>query len=138
MSIRIIIAGTREFADYEKLVEITDSIIMKNVIDKNYNPNEIEIVCGMARGADLLGMKYGKERGYTVKCFPANWEVLGKYAGIMRNRQMGEYASEERGRGALIAFWNGRSRGTKNMIDIADELHLKTFIYNYENGVLDG
>ena len=51
--------------------------------------------------------------------FPADWKVYGKQAGPVRNRQMLNYAKEEQG--ALLAFWDGKSRGTKNMIDIAKD-----------------
>ena len=52
---------------------------------------------------------------YPIKRFPADWENLGRGAGYVRNVQMAFYAD------ALIAFWDGESRGTKHMIDIAKE-----------------
>lgn len=116
MRFKVIIAGGRDFNDYNKLREVCD-YYFKNQID-------IEIVSGCARGADSLAIQYAKERGYQVKKFPANWD-LGKQAGYLRNVEMGEYAD------ALIAFWDGESRGTKHMIDIANNLGLKVRVYTY-------
>lgn len=65
---KIIIAGGRDFSDYDLLCEICDKMKYKN----------IEIVCGMARGADMLGYKYAKENGYKIKEFPADWNKYGK------------------------------------------------------------
>lgn len=67
----------------------------------------------MARGADSLGEQYAKERGIPVRYFPADWQTLGKSAGYQRNVQMAAYAD------ALVAFWDGQSKGTKHMIDTA-------------------
>ena len=60
-----------------------------------------------------------KEKGYQIKRFPADWGKYGKKAGIIRNRAMAEYAD------ALLAYWDGKSSGTRNMIEIARELGLK-------------
>lgn len=73
----------------------------------------------MARGADLLGEKYAVERGYHVDRYPADWNGLGKRAGYIRNEQMARNAD------ALVAFWDGQSRGTKHMIDLASRYGLK-------------
>ena len=77
---------------------------------KNYAP-DIEIVCGEALGADSLGKFYAQRKGYNVRSYPADWNKYGKSAGIRRNKQMAEVAD------ALVAFWDGKSRGTKNMIE---------------------
>lgn len=106
---KIIIAGSRDFDDYELLKEFCDSLC------ENYLKNEIEIVSGRARGADRLGERYAKENNYSIKYFPANWDKYGKSAGYRRNAEMAEYAY------ALIAFWDGKSKGTKHMIDLANK-----------------
>lgn len=129
--IKIIVAGSRTFSDLSTMTNIIDHILNIYVYKKGFVKNTIEIVCGMANGADLLGKQYAEEHGYDVKCFPANWDLYGKSAGYLRNEEMAEYAASEKGYGALIAFWNGNSKGTKNMIDFAKEYGLKTFVYNY-------
>ena len=86
---------------------------------------EIEIVSGTANGADKLGEKFAKENGYPIKQFPADWDKNGKGAGYIRNAQMAEYAD------ALIVFWDGKSKGTKHMIDLAKRANLKLKISYY-------
>ena len=131
--IRIIIAGSRTFNNYGVLSNIVDHILRTQLLTRGYKLEEIEIICGLAKGADSLGKMYALSNGLDIKYFPADWQHLGKSAGCIRNRQMAEYASYKKGYGALIAFWDGESKGTKNMIDTAKEYGLKTYVYNYIN-----
>ena len=112
---KIIIAGSRTFNDYKKLCKVCDNILQ--------DQNNIEIVSGAYyRGADKLGEQYAKEKGYKTTRFPADWNKFGKAAGPKRNHQMADYAE------ALIAFWNGKSRGTQNMIQLSRKYGLKSRI----------
>lgn len=70
-----------------------------------------EVVCGMARGADLAGLRYAAQTGIPVKKFPADWDRYGRRAGILRNAEMAEYAD------VGVGFWDGESRGTAHMIE---------------------
>lgn len=97
---RVIIAGGRDFRDYDLLAK-TMNHLLSNVRD------EITVVCGKARGADTLGEQYAKEHGYSVQYFPADWNKYGKSAGYLRNTEMAKNAD------ALVAFWNGASLGTR-------------------------
>jgi len=115
---KVIIAGSRDFNDYEFLCQKCDALLLNL---ETY----IEIVSGTARGADALGEQYAIERGYPVKRFPADWDTYGKSAGYRRNEQMANYAD------ALIAFWDGKSRGTKHMIDLSYQYKLQTAIIEY-------
>ena len=78
----------------------------------------------MARGVDFLGGLWAHNRGIPVAEFPADWDKYGKRAGYLRNEEMARNAE------ALIAIWNGKSPGTKHMIDIAHKSNLKVFIYH--------
>ena len=120
---RIIVAGGRDFTDYALLSETLDVIL------KRYTLREVQIVSGCCRGADALGERYAREHGIPVVRFPADWQAYGKAAGPIRNRKMAEYASE--GEGILVAFWDGKSRGTASMIRLAEkyELQIKTITY---------
>lgn len=104
-SFRVIVAGSRSFNDYTALQMACDKLLAKKKQTHN-----IVIISGTARGADSLGEKYAFERGYAIERFPADWLQYGKAAGPIRNRQMAENAD------ALIAFWDGYSTGTRNMI----------------------
>ena len=114
---KVIIAGGRDFNDYILLKRKCDELL-KDVSD-------IEIVSGAANGADRLGERYAVEKGYPVKQFPADWKQYGNSAGIKRNAEMANYAE------MLIAFWDGKSRGTKNMIDVATTKNFRVEVVKY-------
>ena len=127
---RIIIAGSREFNDYNFLKET-----VKKIIDNYTNvSNDVEIISGTARGADKLGEQFAKEFGLKVKRFIPDWNGLGKRAGYVRNAEMAKYAVQDNNFGVLIAFWDGVSKGTKHMIDLAYkyglEVHIIKFLEN--------
>lgn len=115
---KLIIAGSRTFTNYKKLCEVCDHILQ--------DQTNVEIVSGAYyKGADFLGEKYAAERGYLLTKFPADWKGFGRAAGPKRNEQMANYAD------ALIAFWDGKSKGTLNMMNIATKLGLKVWIAYY-------
>ena len=118
---KVIIAGTRDFSDYAFLREKCDAILSNRKHDSN-----IVIVSGTARGADRLGEQYARERGYRIERYPADWDRDGNSAGPIRNAKMADNAH------ALIAFWDGQSRGTMNMIETAKSkgLMVRTVITN--------
>lgn len=117
---RIIIAGSRKFNDYKKMLTVLDDlgIHLINSIDP------VEIISGHAPGADSLGERFAKVYNYPLKLFPADWNKYGKAAGPIRNEQMARYAAEA-DRGMLIAFPIGESKGTKNMIKLAKQYGLE-------------
>lgn len=125
---RIIIAGSRDFNNYKLLCEESIRYI-KELKSLGYDTKRevVEIISGGARGADKLGELFAKQYKLGLKLIPANWE-LGKRAGYLRNKQMAEYASQDSDLGVLIAFWDGTSKGTKHMIDLANEYNLIVFI----------
>lgn len=71
---------------------------------------EVTIISGGARGADQLGEVFAIENAYKLKVMEADWKKHGRKAGMLRNEEMEKVAD------ALIAIWDGRSVGTKNMI----------------------
>lgn len=130
---RVIIAGGRDFNDF-KLLESNINKIFKQLSDEKLisiyvNESNIEIICGKARGADTLGEQFAKEYKLSIKYFPADWNTYGKSAGYRRNAEMANYAKEDNG--VLIAFWDGKSKGTKHMIDLAKSNNIRVFIINY-------
>jgi len=113
---KIIIAGSRGFTNYNILKKYLDTIIENMDIE--------EIVSGGARGVDRLGERYAHENNITLKIFPAEWNTYGRSAGYKRNALMGNYAD------GVIAIWDGVSRGTKHMIDYMHKLNKKVTIFN--------
>ncbi|WZE63641.1 GTP-binding domain [Maribacter phage Panino] len=101
---KVIIAGGRDFNNLSLMKMVCNKMLSKK-------DNNVEIVSGTANGADKMGEAYAYSRGFTVKRFPADWDGLGKRAGAVRNAEMAEYCD------AAIIFWDGASKGTKNMID---------------------
>lgn len=116
----VIIAGSRDFEDYELLKSVCDRMLSEKKLT-----HDIVIISGGARGADSLGEKYAEENGFAIDRHPADWERDGKSAGYIRNKEMAEVAD------ACICFWDGESKGTKHMIDIATDMGLKLKIVNY-------
>ncbi|MCD7910992.1 DUF2493 domain-containing protein [Bacillus velezensis] len=109
----VIIAGTRTFNNYPLLTQWCDHLL------QFYDSSQVVIISGGARGADKLGERYAKDRGMGLIVKPALWDRYGKSAGYIRNKQMAEIAD------ALILFWDGKSRGSMHMRDLAVENNIK-------------
>lgn len=114
---KLIIAGSRSFSDYELLKRTCDALLS--------NQTEVEVVSGTANGADRLGERYATEKGFKIARFPADWDAFGKSAGYIRNKEMARYGD------ALVAFWDGSSKGTSSMIALATEMGLKVRVKRY-------
>ena len=89
------------------------------------------IISGHCRGADMLGEQLANKYSIPIKIFPADWDKHGKAAGHIRNRQMAEYASDGDNIGILVAFWDGKSRGTKSMIDLGLQYLKEVHVIKY-------
>lgn len=143
--LRIIIAGSRFFEDYnlfestmfKVLFHLNKKYPQYNILVINkeerlfkINPCSLEIISGMAKGADTLAVKFANKYNLALKKFPADWNNLnaspcrvitnsyGSYnalAGHKRNRDMAVYASSDDAFGVLVLFWDGKSKGSKNM-----------------------
>ena len=121
---KVIVAGGRDFKNYKLLKCTLDNF------QQEYG-NITEGISGTAIGVDKLGEQYANENKIPIKRFVPDWEGLGKKAGHVRNRQMGDYTKEHNG--MLVAFWDKRSRGTKGMIDYAKKIGLKSVVVVYAN-----
>jgi hypothetical protein len=117
--LKIIVAGSRNFNDFNLLKSQLDLFLQP------YQSSQIQIVSGTAKGADRLGEKYALSSGLSLKKFPAQWDIYGKSAGYRRNEQMAQYATH------CLVFWDGKSKGTKNMIALARKLRLKLKIIRF-------
>lgn len=104
---KVIIAGSRNWqCSYRRMQEVVD--------ESGFNVTEV--VSGGCRGIDTNAEDWAHQEGIPTSRFMANWEKYGRSAGPKRNQRMGAYAD------ALIALWDGKSRGTLNMINIMREL----------------
>lgn len=99
---KVIIAGCRDYV-------LSTEEIQQSVDLSGFDISEV--VSGGAKGVDRTGELWASKNRIPVNRFPADWDRHGKSAGPKRNAEMAQYAD------ALIAFWDGKSRGTLNMID---------------------
>lgn len=81
-----------------------------------------EVVSGNSGNIDKMGEQWAKGVKIPITQFNAAWQAYGSSAGPRRNRQMAEYAD------ALIAIWDGKSRGTLNMIKEATKRKLNVYV----------
>ena len=114
---KTIIAGGRTITDY--------SLVLSAIGESEFQISEV--VSGMAPGVDTLAIQYAKENNLPLKEFHADWNKHKRAAGPIRNREMAEYGD------ALIAIWDGESRGTKNMIEEANKRGLHVFVKRIDN-----
>lgn len=86
-----------------------------------------EIVSGGAAGVDSFGEKWAECQGLPLKKFEAEWDKYGRAAGPKRNLRMLEYAE------ALVAFWDGQSRGTRHIIEQAKKRSMKVRVFRRDH-----
>lgn len=156
---KIIIAGSRNFSDFEKLHEFVikklfelnskykeHNLLLIDRKEKKFKINQesIEIISGTAKGADSLGIRFAKVYNLKLIEFPAEWKNFdvipckiatnskGQYnmlAGHNRNEKMAKYAISDDCKGVLFLFWDGKSKGSKNMKSNANKYGLEIYEY---------
>lgn len=108
---KILIAGSRDL--YPTIKEI--DYAFHQLVGVKWPNDEDEVVCGLARGVDSQGERWGMEYGITVRFFPAHWDEYGKSAGYRRNAEMVDYCTHG------LVFWDRKSRGTKHTISLLEK-----------------
>lgn len=103
---KVIIAGSRTIGSSKKAFPLID----KTQFDIT------EVVSGTAHGIDMVGEDWAEQHNIPIKYFPASWMQYGKSAGVIRNKDMAEYAD------AAIIIWDGTSRGAKHMLDTMNSM----------------
>src|SRR5690348_4290827 len=121
-SYRMIVAGPRDFSDYEKVRNELDLIL------SSVPPKDIEIVSGgcddakkgahtftrkdgkKIYGVDGIGERYASENGYPVKTFDADWNTYGNSAGPIRNEAAAKYANH------ALVYWQYKTKGSMNIV----------------------
>lgn len=110
---RVAIVGSRTITDIR---HVEDAVRMSGF-------SITTLICGTARGPDTLGEQLAKQHGVPIEYFRPDWDTYGKQAGYLRNSQMAERAQ------AVIAVWDGKSRGTAQMIQETKRLGRLLFIH---------
>ena len=109
---RLAIIGSRDFDDYIML-EVYANMLWKDT--------QI-VVSGGAKGADSLAKKYAEEEKLEYIEFLSDWDGLGKRASFIRNQQIVDDCD------MVLAFWDGKSKGTEHTISLAKRAKKPTFI----------
>lgn len=110
---RTIIAGSRTCTDYIHVRRAVEACGWVPTV----------VLSGGTKGADRLGLLWADDHETDIEIFPADWESDGRKAGYQRNERMAHSAE------ALIALWDGSSKGTGHMIDIAKRRGLRIYIH---------
>jgi predicted Rossmann fold nucleotide-binding protein DprA/Smf involved in DNA uptake len=118
---KLAIVGSRDFDDYEKVIYyISEHFgLGADGLGGNYIT---EVVSGGASGADVLGKRLAKEYNIKYTEFPADWNKHGKAAGYIRNEDIVKNSDK------VIAFWDGKSKGTMHTINLARKYKKDTII----------
>jgi len=116
-SMRVGIVGSRTFNDYSK---------MKEEFLNLYSVEDIEcIFSGGAIGADSLARKLAEDLGIEIVEILPDWNKYGKSAGYIRNQVIVASSDE------ILAFWDGRSRGTNHTLDLAGKKAMPVHIVSF-------
>lgn len=110
MTVKVAIVGSRNYKHIERIGVRIGQLV------KEYGAQNITIISGGAKGPDSIAVSYAIRKGIRITVYPANWNRYAKRAGPIRNTTIVNNADR------IIAFWDGRSRGTRDTIDKA---HLK-------------
>lgn len=119
---RLIVAGSRSLKSYKNTRKLIEFAV------RRFGWQVTEMYCGEAIGPDRHGRRWAKRRGIPVRSFPANWDGLGKRAGMVRNEHMACLAD------AVIVRWDGESAGTRHMIELIDKYKLPAVIWTRGEG----
>lgn len=117
---KILIAGSRNITN-KTIINTAIFRGIKKLVPMSNIP-DIEIISGGARGVDLEGEAWARSFNYNIIRFPAQWDKYGKRAGYVRNAEMIAIAD------AVIAIWDGKSRGTEHTINLAKAKNLPCYV----------
>ena len=115
---KLAVVGSRDFHDYAWLEQCLLSVTGDEMPEA--------VVSGGARGADELAGRFAGERGIPLVVVPAEWDRFGRSAGPMRNEKIVDLAD------VVVAFWDGRSRGTRDTLSRARRAGRRVVIFPCE------
>ena len=110
---KVLVCGSRDWVDW-KLIRLVVSQLPKDCL----------VIHGGAAGADSMAGYVAKQLGLSVKVFPAQWDRFGRAAGYVRNIEMLDQNPD-----LVIAFHDGKSKGTKHSVMEAKKRNIKTSVY---------
>ncbi len=93
---------------------------------EDYLPEDTtEIVSGGARGIDTCAKNYALQHGLKLTEFLPDYKQYGRGAPLRRNITIIEYAD------MVLAFWDGKSRGTKYVIDNCKQRNIPEVVHKF-------
>lgn len=113
----------------------TDYALIKRILDFYREHHEVELVVhGGAEGADSLCQRYADENGIPCQVVRPDYATHGRRAPLVRNGDIVESGE------ALIAFWDGESRGTMDAMHKALNLRRTVYLVRVDGSVekMDG
>ena len=117
---RVIVCGSREWTDRGRIFARL----------KELPPDSVIVHGACSRGADRIAHEEAKKLEFVIEEHPAHWHQYGKRAGFIRNEEMAIAGASR-----LLAFWDGASRGTKDMINRAMEHRIPVEIFQPEDAI---
>ncbi len=117
---KLAVIGSRTFTDFKYLSKILQF------------HECTQIISGGARGADSLAKQYAAEKGISYIEFLPDWDNQGRKAGIFRNIKIVDAADE------IVAFWDGKSKGTAHSLELAEEAGKPVYKYWSEPDITEG
>jgi len=115
----LVVVGSRNFKN-KKLVSTFLDLLCDPYLDT--------VVSGGAEGPDTWAEEWSKETNTNFKAYLPDWNKYGKKAGIMRNTEMVEDGD------LILAFWDGKSRGTQDTIRKAMKLKVPLYLFVHPGG----
>lgn len=109
---KLAVIGSRNFNNYD-ILEETLSTLEEPIT---------EIISGGAKGADALAEQWAKNHNVPIRVHKADWVKYGRGAGPKRNKKIIADCD------ICVAFWDGKSTGTKNSIELSKKAGKKTKI----------
>ena len=110
---RLAVVGTRDYHDYSRFKNTLDTMEKISVL-----------ISGGAKGADSLAEVYAKEKNIELKRLVPDWSKYGRAAGMIRNKDIIAEAEY------VVAFWDGKSKGTKHSIELAKKKGVPILVVN--------
>jgi hypothetical protein len=126
--VRLIVAGSRTFTNVTLFGQLLSQLLTK------WKKEDVLLITGMAKdGADSMVVPFAKEHGYAWKEMPADWIKFHRAAGMIRNAEMADFATEgEYEVAALMVFWDGISPGTANMLENAQKREMERYVVFFD------
>ena len=118
---KLAIVGSRTFNTYKHYALLSNTIHY-HFRYYSYIANNLRLVSGGARGADTLAERFAKERDLGIIVYKPDWDKHGRIAGFIRNQQIVDTCD------MVLAFWDGKSKGTQDTINKAKKAKKPTFI----------